>query len=275
MAEGKFVSAKLRKPRRATRIDVGWALHRGPIDDAKLHAHDALQISATRDQKIGVNLGESTIWASTVLILRGVRHAIHCPSGTTPTTLFLDPDSEAARGFAARASGLSVVVLSGPIELAVRNLMHSRFDDDDSAAEAFDNLTTIFRRTKADRPNDPRVHAALVMLVERHRQKWPLAGLAESAGMSIPQFARLFQKCTGLPVRTHVRWLRFQTAIRSLARHGDLSSAANDAGYLNALQFTAAFCRTFNLSPTVFADTLHPKPHPERLALSRKRAALR
>lgn len=273
MVEDEFISRKARKLRRATRIDLGWALHRGPIDDAKLHAHDALQISVTRDKKIGVNLGESTIWASTVLIHRGVRHAIHCPSGTTPTTLFLDPDSEAARGLAARASGRSVVELSGTIELAVRKLMHARFDDDESAAQAFDNFSNFFRRAKADRPNDPRVRAALVTLVEGHRQKWPLAGLAESAGMSIPQFARLFQRCVGLPVRTHVRWLRFQTAIRSLARHGDLTSAANDAGYLNALQFTAAFCRTFNLSPSVFAHTLQPKTHPERLPLSRMPAA--
>ncbi len=258
-----------KKPRRATRIELGWALHRGLIDDAKLHAHDALQISFTRDKKIGVDLGDSTIWASTVLIHRGIRHAIHCPSGTTPTTLFLDPDTETASGLAARAGGRSVVRLTGVVEIAARKLMQGRYDNDESVALAFDEFSCLFRRTKAGRPGDPRVRAALATLVEGHRRKWPLAGLAETAGLSIPQFAGLFRKCTGLPVRTHVRWLRFQTAIRSLARHGDLSSAAEDAGYLSALQFTYAFRRTFNLSPSVFASTLQPRTRSEGSGLVR------
>ena len=246
----------IRKPRRATRIDLGWALHRGLIDDGKLHAHDALQLCIARDKKIGVSSDNVTIWAPTVLIHRGIRHAIHCPSGTTPTTLFLDPDTEAARGLALRSGGEGVVRLNGVIELAARRLVQTRFDDDESVSRAFNEFSSHFRRTNAPRPDDPRVRDALVTLVKAHRQKWPLAGLAEAAHLTIPRFAWLFRKCTGLPVRTHLRWLRFQTAIESLAHTGDLTSAAADAGYLDALQFKAAFHRVFNLSPTVFADTL-------------------
>ena len=242
-----------KRPRRVTRIGLGWAIHRGLVDEGKLHSHDALQISCTRESKLGVDSGKETVWAATILIHRGVRHAVLCPF-ETPTTLFLDPDSEVASELAAMAKGRSVVRLTGQIESSVKTFVQSLYGDDDRVQNLYERFASLFGTPQSERPFDARVQAALATLVEGHRRKWPLTGLAKAAGMSNSQFARLFRKCTGLPVRTHIRWLRFQTAIQSLAREDDLTAAALSAGYSDALQFKQAFRRVFGLSPAVFAS---------------------
>lgn len=247
------LSQQATRPRRVTRIGLGWAIHRGLVDEGKLHSHDALQISCTRESKLAVDLGESTVWAATVLIHRGIRHAVLCPTGN-PTTLFLDPDGEVASELGAMARGRSVVRLTGQIENSVQTLVHSLYEDDDKVQNLYERLASLFGTPQSERPFDVRVQTALATLVEGHRRKWPLTGLAKAAGMSNSQFARLFRKCTGLPVRTHIRWLRFQTAIQSLARGDDITAAALSAGYSDALQFKHAFRRVFGLSPAVFAS---------------------
>lgn len=246
-------SQQTKRPRRVTRIGLGWAIHRGLVDEGKLHSHDALQICCTRENKLGVNLGDATMWATTILIHRGVRHAVLCPA-ENPTTLFLDPDSEIARELAAMAKGRTVIRLTGKVETLVRSFALSLYEDDDRVQNMYEEFASLFETPRSERPRDQRVQAALATLVEGHRQKWPLTGLAKTAGMSNSQFAHLFRKCTGLPVRTHIRWLRFQTAIQSLARDDDLTAAALSAGYSDGLQFKHAFRRVFGLSPTVFAS---------------------
>jgi len=249
------MTAKAQGARRITRLGLGWAVHRGKIDDRDLHSHNALQITFTDDDEFIVDLGEATAWTSTALIRSGVRHAIRYDSSTA-CSLFIDTDSEAAEGLVALCGDRGAISLGGPVERAARNFARRMIDGWTDGERAFENFSTLLGSPKTGRPSDPRIDRALETLVEGHRIHWPLRRLAGAAELSNSQFAALFKECTGLPVRTHARWLRFQTAIETLAKGADGMSAARAAGYSSAMQFTNAFRHVFGLSPSLFASSL-------------------
>jgi AraC-like DNA-binding protein len=243
------------RPRRATRLGLGWAVHRGNIDDRDLHKHSALQISFSDADELFTDLGGATVWASTVLIRSGIRHSIRQESRSA-CSLFIDSDSQAAAGLVALCGQRGVIALSGPIERAARNFMRRMIEGWADGERAYENFSMLLGSPKTGRPMDPRISRALESLVESHRTRWPLRALAGEAGLSTSQFAARFKECTGLPVRTHVRWLRIHSAIRTLSIGADRTSAARAAGFASAVQFSNAFRHVFGLSPALFASSL-------------------
>lgn len=236
-------------------LGLGWGLHCGPLNDKASYVHHALKICMARDSNIMVDLGESTIWATAVLVRSGIRHFLRNNEGTT-CSLYIDPDCEAAAGMAKLAGPTGAISLSEPIERAARKCVRLIIASGAGAQTAFDEFSTLLGSPKTGRVCDPRVSVALAALVECHRNHWPLAGLAQSAGLSPQRFATIFRESTGLPVRTYVRWLRIQTALRAIATGTDPISATKMAGYSTEKQFAAYFRHMFGVSPSVFATTL-------------------
>jgi len=202
-----------------------------------------------------VDIDQSTFWTSAVLIRSGVRHAIEHDKGLA-CTIYLDPDGEVSAGLNRVLQRESFINLSGSLERVVRRCAWRVIASGAQSEKAFAEFSWFFGSRKTGHDCDPRIDAALAVLVEDRRGPWPLAGLAEAAGVSPSRFSALFKDSTGLPLRAYARWLRFQTAIYMLSKNGDLTTAARAAGYSSALQCTYQFRHMFGVSPAIFAKSL-------------------
>ena len=239
-------------------LGLGWGLHCAHLNDKASYVHHALKICIARDSNIMVDLGESTIWTTAVLVRSGVRHALRNNEGMT-CSLFIDPDCEAAAGLAKLAGTTGVISLSEPVERAARKCVRVMIASGVDAQRAFEEFSTLLGRPKTGRICDPRVSVALATLIDGHHNRWPLAGLAQTAGLSPQRFAAVFRESTGLPVRTYVRWLRIQTAVGAIARGSDLTSATKTAGYSSEKQFVNYFRHFFGVLPSAFAMSLRKR----------------
>ena len=236
-------------------LGLGWGLHCGDLNDKASYVHHALKICIAHDSNFMVDLGESTIWTSAVLVRSGIRHALRNDEGMT-CSLYIDPDCEAAAGLVKLSGSTGVISLSGPVERAARKCVRLIVASGVGAQTAFEEFSTVLGSPRTGRICDPRVSVALAALIDGHHNRRPLAGLAQTAGLSPQRFATVFRESTGLPVRTYVRWLRIQTAIGAIARGSDLTSATKMAGYSSEKQFANYFRHFFGVSPSAFATTL-------------------
>jgi AraC-like DNA-binding protein len=249
------VSLPPRRPRYASHFGVGWALFRDSFDSPSSRVHHALKICLMSDPNIMVDLGESTIWTSAVLLGSGARYHIQHNKGLM-CSLYLDLDCEAAAGLAKLYGNFRAISLTGAVERAARKCVRRIIDNSANAERTFEEFSMFLGGQKTARVCDPKVMVALAELVDCYRNRYPLAGLAQTAGLSPGRFATLFKASTGFPVRTYVRWLRTQTAVRALAMGADQASAAKAAGYSSPLLFARSFRLLFGVSPSVFAATL-------------------
>lgn len=87
----------------------------------------------------------------------------------------------------------------------------------------------------------------------------PLAALAARCGMSPFMLCRAFRRVTGMTISTYRRQLRLFAALERLPRASDLSQLALAAGFCSHSHFTAAFTRTFAVTPSRMRRELrHP-----------------
>ena len=241
----------LRKSKGVPYLGLGWALRHDCLGEVTPHAHHAVKICLARKSNIMVDLGESTFWASTVLIRSGMRHAVRNEDERI-YSFYIDPDCEAAEGLTKLVATVGSVSLSGSIEHGVRKCVRRIIASSLHAQQAFEEFSMLLGSPKTGRVCDPRVATALAELSDSHRNPWPLADLAQSVGLSQTRFATIFKESTGLPVRTHVRWLRIQTTVRALSIGADPTTAARAAGYSSATQCRNHFRHMFGVSQLAF-----------------------
>lgn len=239
-------------------LGLGWALRYDWLGEVRPHAHHTLKICLARKSQIMVNLGESTFWASTVLIQSGIRHTVR-NDNERAFSLYIDPDCEAADGLAKLSDTVGSVSLVGPVERGVRKLVQRIISHDGNGQQAFEEFSVLLGSPKTGRVCDPRVTVALAALSDNFRTPWPLAGLAQSVGLSLTRFATVFKESTGLPLRTYVRWSRIQATVHALSIGADPTSAAKAAGYSSAKQCTNHFRHMFGVSQLAFMATKRKK----------------
>ncbi len=99
----------------------------------------------------------------------------------------------------------------------------------------------------------PRFHGAIHRL-RQTRGRIPMEEIAHWSGLSRRQFERKFRGCTGFTPGLYSRLLRFTRAMRSPARHGDLTSLAYDLGYCDQSHFIREFKRFSGHNPTILLD---------------------
>ena len=82
----------------------------------------------------------------------------------------------------------------------------------------------------------------------------PLKSLAEMAGCSTIHFIRKFTSCFGMSPGKYIHTLRMTAAAELLLDHPELSIKEISAriGYSNALNFSTAFRKFFNVSPQLY-----------------------
>jgi AraC-like DNA-binding protein len=126
-------------------------------------------------------------------------------------------------------------------------------------------LARVLRRSYESRGLSRRVRAApprraaprdVVERVRTHAllhldQRLTLSALARRADCSSFQLCRAFRQATGEPVHRWLLQLRLQASLERVAEpRSDLTAVALDLGFASHSHFTAAFRRTFGITPS-------------------------
>ena len=121
------------------------------------------------------------------------------------------------------------------------------------AVNALERALLLIHGEDGHRNLDARVSLALRELDARWSQKFDLASLARSCGLSTSRLAHLFSEQVGVSPQRYHEQLRLQKAAMML-RSTQLSvkQVAEQAGYENAFYFTNRFRNAFGRSPTGF-----------------------
>jgi AraC family transcriptional regulator len=95
------------------------------------------------------------------------------------------------------------------------------------------------------------VHAALILLAKRFRERLSLSDIARAVFSSPFQLARIFRSETGTSLHAHQTQLRLRAALCEIADGArDLTALALDLGFSSHAHFSFAFQRHFHASPS-------------------------
>jgi len=86
--------------------------------------------------------------------------------------------------------------------------------------------------------------------------------LADVAGMSARNFARIFVQETGVAFRSYVLWLRLNVAIERSMAGGSWTEAAHEAGFADSAHLSRTFKRMFGINPATLTRDRDRFPDP-------------
>lgn len=143
-----------------------------------------------------------------------------------------------------------------------------RWEDDDptgtleATTALMDVLAELLRTRKpavsaTERTREAKLRRVLAMITAKPHADWSCAQLAQTAGLSMPHFTRLFRQWTGYSPVDYVRRQRIDHARRLLA-DVDLSikEVAARCGFDDPYHFSRVFRKVDGLSPTEFRESV-------------------
>ena len=130
---------------------------------------------------------------------------------------------------------------------------------------------------RAERAHRELAESVKELLAARPGDSHPLPALARRVGTSPFHLARVFRGCTGLPIHQYLLRLRLALALERLGERGaSIGALAVDLGFASHSHFTAAFRRTFGVTPGVVrcaAGTLDSHARASTTSLPRSAAS--
>jgi AraC-like DNA-binding protein len=125
----------------------------------------------------------------------------------------------------------------------VADVLESSFERHSSPQKACRKSTDLDHSEKAE--------AAKEFLSGRMSEQIMLTDVAREVGASPFNFARIFQRHTGLPIHRYLTLLRLRASLERLSDNGDdLTALALDLGFSSHSHFTSVFRREFGLAPS-------------------------
>lgn len=157
-----------------------------------------------------------------------------------------------------RIEGL-LPLFESTLEIAAQ---HPAPDDAPVLSEHLLHIVNILKRgiLDQDRPEprvDPRIEAAMNFMRENLHRACSLEEIAQTVGLSVPQFSNLFRSHTGTsPLRFFTRW-RMQRAAQWLAQsEKPVSEISEQIGYEDSFYFCRVFRQYVGLSPRQYRQHL-------------------
>jgi AraC-like DNA-binding protein len=198
----------------------------GSFGDVALHHHPAVQVAVGLDGPIEITTDDGvTRRCRAVAIAGGTRHALGCPAGVTPISLYLRPDTGPGAGVNARAQdGIWM------LDDAVGDVVATVFAADGLHAAARRLATEVGART-TDRDGHPQLRQAIDLLRADPAGPVDLVSTARAVALSPDHLGRLFKTHTGASFSATARWLRLLAGLDRLRTGLSVTDAAHAAGF--------------------------------------------
>lgn len=217
----------------------GVGLFAGLPGDNERHAHQAHQVTLSRDGVVSVECGVGRIEGPGVVIPAGQEHRLH--GAGEIVSLYVEP------------------LALGPTRPAWLGAQCSALARSECA-----RLLGAAARLPDPRPLLEAVGGAAFSVLPMSDERWSRVSQALLDGLSDPperdrlaalaclsptRFSHWFVERAGLPLRAYRKWLRLQAALAEVAAGRNLTTAAHAAGFADAAHLSRTFRATFGIDP--------------------------
>jgi AraC-like DNA-binding protein len=108
---------------------------------------------------------------------------------------------------------------------------------------------------------DARVSRTIDLILRNPDSRLPIPKIAASVNLSTSRMQHLFTREVGVPFRRYVAWNRMRIALRAIAKGGNFTTSAHEAGFYDQAHFNHDFYRTFGAPPSRSLTNLRgPEP---------------
>ncbi len=221
------------------------------------HSHQRAQLLFARSGVMSVVTEHSTYAVPPQRALwmpSGISHEVSCRSDVSLRTLYVDPAAVEPQQTTCRLIEVSEFMQSLIIEVV-------NFDTGSALSERDSLITQLLLKEiwsmphapyHVRMPSDERLWRACQIITNNPADSSSLDDLAEIACISRRSFTRLFRQETGVSFAEWRQQMRLMEALSLMGAGRSITMTAYDVGYNSPSAFTAAFHRTFGLSPSQY-----------------------
>jgi AraC-like DNA-binding protein len=225
--------------------------------DAAVHAHHAIQITASLSGELALSTESETLREPILAVKADAPHRFEAHG--LLAFLFVEPESRVGRALTTSLFrerplvALDVAQTSGlfsPFAAAFEDDL----DKDDLLRLGRAVVEQLVPGTQAQLP-DPRIQKIIDYAAAHLDEPLSLEIASRGIYLSPSRLRHLFVEQTGLAFKTYVLWLRLVRAVQAYSEGGSLTEAAHEAGFSDSAHFSRIFKRTFGLPATTLTRT--------------------
>ena len=225
--------------------------------DAAVHAHHAIQITASLSGDLALSTESTTLRAPILAVKADELHRFEAHG--LLAFMFVEPESQMGRALTASLFSERSLVALNPCHVgALFSPFAATFEDDLDKDELLRLGRAIVEQlvpgTQGRLP-DPRIQKIIDYAVAHLDEPLSLESASQGIYLSPSRLRHLFVEQTGLAFKTYVLWLRLVRAVQAYSEGGSLTEAAHEAGFSDSAHFSRIFKRTFGLPATTLTRT--------------------
>jgi len=221
------------------------------------HSHNRTQVLYARSGVMSVVTEHSTFAVPpqrALWMAAGIAHEVSCRSDVSLRTLYIDPAAVDPV-----ENGCRLIEVSDFLQALIIEVVNFEISQNVSERERLIVrllLNELWNMPSAPyqvrMPTDERLSRACQVITENPANNASLDELAEVACISRRTFTRLFRQETGMSFAVWRQQMRLMEALSLMGSGRSITMTAYDVGYNSPSAFTAAFHRTFGLSPSQY-----------------------
>lgn len=224
---------------------------------AQTHGHQFIQINLLKPNA-RVLINQQKLSAQCVLIDSHIKHSLTSPEHPV-ITMLIDNFSALGKSLShliAKHSPNSGFLITDDVESSpLWQFFEQQQSCFSSALEVLLASLCCHHKLKFE-PQDQRITRALSLLNKQNTNSITLTDLAQHSHLSNSRFSHLFSQELGMPLKSYLRYLRFQRVLPLLAKGGDLTEAAYNAGFSDAAHFSRECRKLFGVQPKLLKGKL-------------------
>jgi AraC-like DNA-binding protein len=220
--------------------------------DAAVHAHHAIQITASLSGELALSTEGETLREPILAVKADAPHRFEAQG--LLAFLFVEPESQMGRALTMRLFGeRPLVALDSAQTAGLFSPFAATFEDDFEKDELLRLGRAVVEQlvpgTQGRLP-DPRIQKVIDYATAHLDEPLSLESASRGIYLSPSRLRHLFVEQTGLAFKTYVLWLRLVRAVQAYSEGGSLTEAAHEAGFSDSAHFSRIFKRTFGLPAT-------------------------
>jgi len=225
--------------------------------DAAVHAHHAIQITASLSGDLALSTGMETLREPILAVKADAPHRFEARG--LLAFVFVEPESQMGRALTASLfSERPLVALDHSRLAALFRPFAATFENGlgkDELLRVGDGIVEQLAPGTRVRLPDPRIQAIIDYAAAHLDEPLSLETASRGIYLSSSRLRHLFVEQTGLAFKTYILWLRLVRAVQSYSEGCNLTEAAHEAGFSDSAHFSRIFKRTFGLPATTLTRT--------------------